>query len=263
MCEICKKYTDKFYLFDKDKIPYASRKVCKTCYHTACRQCHEQSYALNDDKICSECAVDNEWMMDGDWEGRFPNETYCGQCGKERHLNAEGLCKDCYRELHGQHLFFCLDCSIEFRPGSPSEVLCDTCKPHCLGCGAAYNPERRTDTLCSSCAFKAARGTGDCSRCGDHNNELDHHAHCPKCSDELYDMIDTSMDKTIWCRRCSRNKVMPHSPICKSCLNKEYVCPTCLKVDISPEEYMCVTCKKENHDKWENSIQERRHNTMR
>lgn len=263
LCETCKKYTDKFYYFDQDKVPYMQRKVCKNCYEHTCRQCLSFNKELLNTKICLDCKAENEWIMDGNWEGRYPSETYCSNCHEERHLNAEGLCKECYRLLHGNPAFNCVDCGIQFQPGSPHEWLCDSCKPHCEGCGVPFNPETRTENLCSACSFKAKRGSGNCARCNEHSNQLNNLAHCPECSDDLYAVIDSSQDKVKWCRKCNRNKVPSHKSICKSCIEKSYICPICLNTPIGVQDYMCNTCKQENYDLWEKWTRVHKHSTTR
>ena len=186
----------------------------------------------NYNKFCAKCVEGLKFHP----EGRYP-ETTCIKCDNYRVVDEEGWCQDC-RESDYHNVENCLECGAYFPPLEAGQLLCRDCTPKCSTCSKSFNPSTRTETLCASCNFKARRGTGECSSCGDESNELDSNARCIACSAREF-MEQGHQDH--WCSVCKDTRVgFPNVP-CKSCSEKKVKCKDCY-ARIPATDYLCAKC---------------------
>lgn len=155
------------------------------------------------------------------------------ECSDVLPVNDENLCIDCYVKLLSWQGKTCVKCKKTFKSNNQIEWLCNRCRPNCKGCNVKFSPVDKLDYLCGTCHFKASRGEGACSGCGNYSTSLDYLAHCERCRTK--DIADVP-ELCVVCK-----KRMTFHGICDTCVETKIPCPECER-PMDAKYYLCNVC---------------------
>ena len=250
-CENCGKEVKYAYKKTKSALEVAQEVTMLMGYGTTIGKCIncEQIKAVGDMHICRSCClkkVDEHELVcqeclveDGSsWTPDSRQEGECRDCGEERLLNEEFMCKSCYDKMHLSKLIVnsetsrCWNCHNVFVKQLYNQHFCPECLVSCYGCRGKFEPEDKTDIFCEEC--KARIHEGQCTSCYSYADNLNEQGHCYNCA--------TPIGRS-FCAACNVNEVAEAGELCPSCELRSKMCPRCLKNTITTAEYICSECK--------------------
>lgn len=158
----------------------------------------------------------------------------CEECGKDKVLDENGICRECYIARYGMYAEVCPVCEFKYEVELEHQFVCPNCRPNCKGCTKKFNPRDKHQVLCAHCESKAGT-TGFCSYCG-LEDELNDFARCKGCAKQF----SQSFEKC----SCCKTNVSDSTRVCDKCSLKSSRCSRCEIGSKYEKDYVCENCKK-------------------